>query len=134
VLAVLVGRHLRELAHRVGELVQREGLADVRRGAGEPSVQAVARGLLRRQHHHRDVRGQRVVLELAQRGQAIHHRQHPVQHDDVGLLGDRHLDAVRGVGRGERLHPLEPEVQLAELQDRRLIVDDEYAGHGRSLL
>ena len=111
------------------ELARLERLRHVVVGADLEAGDAVDQVVARGQHHHR--RGAARGPELAQDLEPGSTWKHHVEDDQVRCQRQRSSQGTLAVGLGRDVVALAGEVRADDLEDVRLVVDDEDAGHGR---
>ena len=114
------------------ELAHAEGLGEVVVRAHLQPEHAVELGRLRGEHQDRHVAGQ--GADLAADREAVHLREHQVEHHEVVAPAGRERQAALPVGGDVRLAPDVAQVQPEEIGDLAAVFDDEGAmrGHGRN--
>jgi hypothetical protein len=133
-LAQLVGHRLEahEAAHPAEQGGVVHGLGQEVVGPGVEAAQAV-RGLVEgRDHHHRDMGRERVVLEVPADLEPVHAGHHHVEQDEVAeaLLADR--DRVPAIHGRERVEIFQAELRLQKPDVREQIIDDQDTGRHAS--
>jgi hypothetical protein len=123
------GETARISAFRRSELEGVERLDDVVvRAGGEPD-DLVGRQALGRQHDDRHGGRVRVGTQLPAQLDAVDARHHHVEQDQVGHLPGDLLLGVGAVAGDPDLVALEPQVDLDESGDVRVVVDHEHPRH-----
>ncbi len=113
------------------ELLGAEGLDDV---VVRPHLEAHhAVGLVspRGQHDHGEVAGALVAAQLGAEGKAVHAGQLQVQDDDVVAPAAQPRERLPPVAQRLDREALGPEVVVDELDDVRVVLDDEGSLHGQ---
>ena len=80
-------------------------------------------------HDHRQLARPRIAAELLREREARQPGQHPVEEHEVGQLRLQHLPRGLGVGGAFDVVARVDEVDLEELEDRRLVLDDHDRRH-----
>src|SRR5919197_3840725 len=119
------GRPPERAPHRIHQLGGIEWLGDVRGHAQSVALLTVLVLGSGRDHDHRDVRRGRIFEHGAPDLPPVDPGHHEVEQDQGGSgLADQ-VDGLATTRRRLRVEPLEPEVDLEELDDDGVVVDDE---------
>jgi hypothetical protein len=110
--------------HAADELAWAEGLGDVVVGSELQASNAVILLALGRKHNHRDARD---LADQAQRLEAVEVRHHHVEQDQIGQAVAQLLQRSCAGGRFEDLKTVVFEVEPDEVDDARLVVDNQDA-------
>nr|GEU28530.1 hypothetical protein [Tanacetum cinerariifolium] len=110
------------------ELARRKRLGDVIDAADRQAHDAFLVGVGPAQENHGNVRGDRVGLEQAAGGIAVHVGHAHVEQDQVGMVGQRHLVALQAVERHRYLvRHLAQQVDQQALLESRIVNDQDLA-------
>jgi len=118
--------------HRVypgDQLSRREGLDDVIVGALAQADEAVGLLAAGGQHDHRDPRS-RLLVQLPHHLDPVDSRQHQVEHDQVGTVQGGEAQCLGPVGGAVGLIAGPLHVAADDVEDRRLVVDDQHGALG----
>jgi hypothetical protein len=105
-----------------------DGLGQKVRGARFQALDTIGAAVEGRDQHHRDVAGDRVFLELAADGEAVHAGHHDVQQDDVGQVARGHGQGRRAVHGAGDFVVLGRQLGLEQADIGLDVVDDEDPG------
>jgi hypothetical protein len=125
----LGGAAAQQRPHARHQFGRREGLGEVVVGADVQALDLVGFLRARRQHDDRQGLGARVLTPARQQADAGVAGQHPVQHDQVGQLGQQRGLRVGPRDGNARFVPLMAQVQRDQFGDRGLVLDNQHASH-----
>ena len=120
----------RERAQPRQQLRERERLDEVVVGAAVEPGDAVVDGVARRQHQHRrpHAGGAQPAADL----EAVHVRQHHVEHDRVVVVRLGHPERVLAAARDVGGEPLADETAADQARHPQLVLDDQHPHAARS--